>query len=385
MSELAASILWDKIEGFAAYCFNRSHSAEYSIISYWTMWLKVNYPAEFFAATMTVVDDEDKLRGLVMDAKRMGIEVMPPDINFSSGRIEIQGDKVLYAPFQAVKGISTNVANFVMQVRAGHGRPFESKLDFEAAVSLAKLAAKVNKSHREKLDRVGAFASIEPSTPAAIAPSRLKERLELMPGFTVDVVKADRGLSDERLAKIKILDLVERTRVCEACSLKGESHPTPRLGSKAKFMVVFDIPSWQEGKAGKMLEGNIADYMKVGFAEVGLSFSEGYFTSLVKAPKPKGEKTITNEMINGCSDFLKQEIDILKPAVIVAMGSNAIRYFMPGLKGSPAELAGKVVFRPDLDASIVFGLNPSMIHFDASKIVLLQNVCKKIAELVTED
>lgn len=383
MSETDAGLLWDKIEGFAGYAFNKSHSVEYSIISYWCQWLKVRYTAEFFAAAMTIADKEEKLTALVLDARRLGIEVMPPDINKSSGRIEIEGERLLYAPFQAIKGISENVASHILAVRAAHARPFTSKAEFEAAVSLAKLGAKVNKSHREKLDRVGAFANIEPETRPAMHPERLKDRIELMPGFTVDAVKADRTINDERLAKLEILKLAGECRDCDKCSLKGCEHPVPRLGRRPKFMVVFDCPSWKEARSGKMLDGDIANYMKAGFSEVGLDFNDGYFTALVKAPKDKDAKGLTMEQINGCSGYLAREIDILKPPVIVAMGSNAIRYFAPGTKGSPAELAGKVIFRPDLDASVIFGLNPQTIFFDPSKIKLLQEVCLKISELVS--
>ena len=383
MTERSADNMWETVAGFAGYAFNRSHSIEYSVISYWTMWLKVRYPAEFFAAAMTVVDDDNKLTALVMDARRLGIDVLPPDINKSSGRIEIEGEKTLYAPFQAVKGISENVAGNILKVRETHGALFTSKAEFEAAVSLAKLGSKVNKSHREKLDRVGAFASIEPGTLPALHTDRLKDRIELMPGFTVDAVKADRTLNDERLAKLKIMDILGETHTCEKCSLKGTAHPLPRLGKRPKFMIVFDSPSWKEGKAGKMLEGDIGTYMKAGFMEVGLDFNDGYFTALVKAPKDKDAKGLTNEQINGCSEYLTREIDVLKPPVIVAMGSNAIRYFSPGTKGNPAELAGKVIFRPDLDASVIFGLNPSSIFFDAGKVKLLQDVCSKLSELVS--
>src|SRR5690606_31309120 len=106
------------------------------------------------------------------------------------------------------------------------------------------------------LKRVGAFASIEPGTPAPMSVERLKDRIELMPGFTVDAVKADRGLNDDRLNKLKIISLVEETRACDACSLKGEPHPTPSIGTSPKFMMVFDSPNWQEAKAGKMLAGD---------------------------------------------------------------------------------------------------------------------------------
>lgn len=383
MTELSAGMLWDKIEGFAGYAFNKSHSVEYSVISYWTMWVKVRYPAEFYAAAMTVVDKEEKLAGLVMDARKNGIEVVPPDINKSSDRIEIEGEKILYAPFQAVKGISTNVAGHIMIVRKEHPEPFTSKAEFEATVSALKLAAKINKSHREKLERVGAFSSIEPESKPAIHPDRLKDRLELMPGFTVDAVKADRAINDDRLNLMKVIRLTEECRSCSKCSLAGAQHPLPRIGKSPKFMVVFDAPNWQEAKKGKLLEGEAAGYLKAALNDAGLSANDGYFTALVKAPKPAGEKMLSNESIIACSEYLKQEIEILKPPVIIAMGSNAIRYFAPGVKGSPAELAGKVIFDPKLDASVIFGLNPAQVSFDPSKGKLLLNIAEKIAELVT--
>lgn len=383
MSESGASNLWDKIEGFAGYAFNKSHSVEYSIISYWCQWVKVRYPAEFFAASMTVVDKSDKLTGLVLDARKYGLEVMPPDINRSSGRIEIVGERTLFAPFQAVLGISTNVATKIAEVKEFYKKPFESFIDFEAAVSAAGLGGKVNKSHRAKLERVGAFASIEPSTPSAMHADRLKDRLELMPGFTVDAVKADRMINDDRLNLMKIIRITEELRACDKCHLKVSQHPLPRIGKSPQFMVVFDAPNWQEAKKGKLLEGEAAGYLKAALKDEGLSASEGYFTALVKAPKPAGEKMISNESIIACSEYLKQEIEILKPPIIIAMGSNAIRFFAPGMKGSTSELAGKVIFDPKLDASIIFGFNPAQISFDTGKVKLLQAIVGKISELTT--
>lgn len=410
MSDYAASILWDKIAGFAGYCFNKSHSVEYSVISYWSMWLKVNHPAEFFAAAMTVVDKEDKLTALVDDAKSHGIKILPPDINISTNKIEIRGDNELYAPFQAIKGISDNVAKQIMKVRefrvtgiseetdngdgtydynvwaapepTGH---FDSKAQFELFIAKAGLNSKINKSHREKLELVGAFASIEPATPPAMSADRLKSRLEFMPGFTTDVVKATRGVSSDSLSKIKVTTLIETLHSCEGCSLKGNAHPSPRLGKTPKFMMVFDCPDYKEGNAGKMLESDTGAYVKSALKDAGLSVNDGYFTALVKSPKPKGVKSLSNEMINGCGDYLKKEIEILKPPIIIAMGSNAVKYFAPSIKGAPADYSGKVIFNQELDANILLGINPSSLHFDGSKIILLQNLCAKLATIVTTD
>lgn len=399
MHAMDAGDLWDKIEGFAGYAFNKSHSVEYSIVSYWTMWFKVRYPAEFYAAAMTVIDDDEKVAGLVLDARRQGITVAPPDINKSSDRIEIDGEKTLLAPFQAIKGISVNAAAAIMTVRErfrdgytndlgetllpAHSRLFESFAEFEHAVLGLKMGGKCNAAARSKLQRVGAFAELEPGTPKAMSAERLKDRLELMPGITVDAVKAERGLTDDKVAKLKVIRMVEEIRGCEGCSLKGEQHPSPAMGSKPKFMMVFDSPNWQEARQGSILAGDNGDLVRAALKGAGISAQDGYFTTLVKAPKLKGEKGLTTEQINGCSGFLAKEIDILKPAVIIAMGNNAIRYFAPGSKGQPADLAGKIIYRPDLDASVVFGINPASLHFDGSKVKFLELACEKLAELIT--
>ena len=389
MREIDAEALWDKIEGFAGYAFNKSHSVEYSIISYWTMWLKVKYPVEFYAAAMSVIDDEEKVTSLVIDARKIGIEVMPPDINISSRRIEIESDKLIYVPFQAVKGISTKVAGHILEARselqAKTGRTkFASVEEFEDTLSALGIKGKVNARHRANLDAVGAFASIQEGALKPLAVERLKDRINLMPGFTVDAVKATRGIADDRLAKIKIMEIVGEVSKCDKCSLKGKPHASARLGKTPKFMMVFDSPTYGEGQEGKLLEGDAgSSVVRMALKDAGLSVNDGYFTALVRSPKPKEAKALSNEQINGCSEYLAREIEILKPQVIIAMGSNAVRYFAPGVKGSPAELAGKVIYREDLEASVIFGINPGMVFFDASKVVHVQESIRKLSELVT--
>jgi DNA polymerase-3 subunit alpha len=348
------------------------------------MWLKVYYPAEFYAAAMTVIDKEEQLTGLVLDAQARKLQVLPPDINKSSSRIEIEGEDKLYAPFQAIKGISSNVANAIIKLRNHHGGQFYTAADLDPKVQKIALGgAKVNVRAVESLGRVGAMHSLDEVGFAPMHPSRVKDRLELIPGFTVEMVKPDRGVTVDHLSKIKITSMIEEIRSCEGCSLKGSPHPLPRLGDAPRFMLVFDTPNWREEKAGKMLEGDAADVIKAALKGVGLKPSDGYYTSLVKVAKPKDQKAITNAQITGCEKWLKKEIEILKPPVIIAMGSNAVRWFSPGIKGTPTDLAGKVIFDSDLDASIIFGINPSSIFFDPSKVTLVESVFSRLGELLS--
>jgi DNA polymerase-3 subunit alpha len=314
-----------------------------------------------------------------MDARMKGIAVLPPDINASSEFIEIKDDKTLYAPFQAIKGISESSAKTIVDLRKDLGRPFTGKADFEAQLTARKIGAKCNATAREKLEKVGAFHSTDGGL-APLHPDRLKDRLEFMPGFTVDAVKADRKLTTERIAVLEIAKISGEARTCEKCSLKGKAHPLPAMGKSPKFMAVFDCPSWQDEKAGQMLSGDVGNVLKIAVKGAGMTPNDGYYTSLVKSPKDG--KMLTNEQIIGCGDYLKREIATLKPPVILALGSNAIRFFAPGVKGKPEDIVGKVVYDPNIDASIVFGLNPAQVLFDPSKVKLLESACQKVSELI---
>ena len=381
MSSHVAEKYWSDLEGFAAYSFNKSHSAEYSLLSWATMWLKVYYPAEFYAAALTVVDDDEKLAPLVKDAQAKGLKILPPDVNHSSAQIEIVGEDTLYAPFQAVKGISSTVATALVELRKRQGGKFAELSCLEPEAQKKILGrTKVNVTHRASLEKVGAFYSITGGNPP-LHPSRLKDRLILMPGFTVEVVKPAREVAIERLEKIKITSLMEEVRQCESCSLKSQAHPMPRMGEKPKFMMVFDSPNWKEEKAGRLMEGDNADVVKAALKDIGMKMSDGYYTTLVKAMKPKEAKTLSNEMINGCSQWLAKEIELLKPPVIIAMGSKAINYFAPGIKGSPAELAGTAVFNAELDATVIFGLSLGSLFHDPSKISLVEKVFTVLGEI----
>jgi DNA polymerase-3 subunit alpha len=407
MDEIGAGQLFDKIEAFAGYGFNRSHSVEYAIISVWTMWLRVRYPAEYFAACLSIVADE-KLTGLVNDARECGIEVLPPDINMSTDRFTIPDDKHLLAPFSKVMGISDNTARRIAELREQNRgwkvvrqkkkrdgtvedvwgpdeeAPVKGRFDTieEFLHTAAQPGSKINSRVVENLRTVGALASIEPGSKPARDLSRRKDQTQLMPGLIVDAVKADRTTDvTEPFVKSKIIHIVQDYRSCEACDLAGSPHPAIRMKSNVKFMVVSDCPNWKEEKANKLMEGDTADCIKLAIKEANLSPGDGYFTTLVKAKK--NDKFLTNAQLNGCAQFLNRELELIKPPIIVALGSASIKRFMPGLKGGTTEMIGKAVYDAKLDATIVCGLNPAQIYHDPAKQLTLNEVFAKVAEILS--
>jgi DNA polymerase-3 subunit alpha len=338
----------------------------------------VRYPAEYFAACLSIVG-EDKLTGLVRDARECGIEILPPHINLSSEKFTIPDDKHLLAPFSSVKGISENTAMRIVELRTREGG-FKDMEHFEA-VTMAK-GSKVNSKVRDNLNKVGALVPLQPGVKPARHPDRRKDQTELMPGLILDSVKADRTTDvGDKFVRAKVIHIVQDYRKCGDCDLAGDPHPQVRMRSNVKFMVVADCPSWQEEKQDKLMEGDAAAYIKNAIKAAGLSPADGYYTTLVKAKK--NDKFLSNAQINGCAKFLDREIELIKPAVVVALGSAAIKRFLPGVKGGTAEMATKVVFDPKLDASIVCGINAQQIMFDPDKYLILEEVFKKVAEIVT--
>ena len=388
-----AGELFDKIAAFAGYGFNRSHAIEYSVMSVWTMWLRVRYRAEYFAACLSVVDDDDKLTGLVLHAQACGITVLPPDINLSSNRFVILDDHHLLAPFNKVMGISDTTANHIVALREKYGtrvrqgdeltgayhRRFLSVAQFKAAA--ATKGAKVNVKAVAHLEQVGALASIDPASPSAQAYSRRKDQMRLMPGLMVDVIKADRMTHVDRQGLRGTLNQIGVDyRRCQGCDLASQPHPVMHNPTKVKFVVVSDCPSWEEQRGGKLLHGEVGELVKTAMRSSGLLPIHGYFTNLVKARKT--EKYLSPAQVSACAPFLERELDLIRPPVIVALGWATIRHFLPGIKGTVAELAGHSVYDPKRDATIVCGINPQQLVYDATNAGLLTTTFDKVAALL---
>lgn len=379
MLPVNSGALFDKILAFAGYAFNKSHSVEYSIISVWTMWVRVRYPAEYFAASLSIVGEE-KLTGLVRDARSCGIEVMPPDINFSTDRFQIKpltGE--LLAPFSSIKGCSENTAKKIVALRAAHG-PFTDLEHFKK--SAATKGSGVNVKVVAGLEAVGALADITPGALPARHMDRRREQMALMPGLIIDTVKADRQTdAGDPFIRVKLIENVQNYRKCDGCDLAGQTHPNVRVTKTVKYMVVFDGPSMAEEKKDRLLEGDSADFVKHAINTAGLKVNEGYFTALVKAKK--NDKFLTNAQITGCSQFLDEELKIINPAVIVLLGAATIKRFLPGLKGSAADHVGKGFFDAKLNATLVVGFNPIQLVFDDKKLPALEGVFQVVADTLS--
>jgi DNA polymerase-3 subunit alpha len=163
--EAKANEIFDLMEKFAGYGFNKSHAAAYALLAYHTAWAKVHFPAEFAAANMSVaLDDTDKLKVYYDDARAMGIEFEPPDVNCSGYRFEPVDDKRVRYGLGAIKGTGQGAIEAIVEARSAGG-PFKSLFDFCARVDRAR----INKRAVEALVKAGAFDRLEVNRASLVA------------------------------------------------------------------------------------------------------------------------------------------------------------------------------------------------------------------------
>lgn len=154
-SPAAVKALWDTLLPFADYAFNRAHSAAYGVVSYWTAYLKANYPAEYMAALLTSVGDaKDKLGIYLSECRKMGIQVLPPDVNESFEAFTAIGNDIRFG-LGAIRNVGHNVVDAIVETRKEKGG-FKNFNDF-----LSKVPQVVcTKKTVESLIKAGAFDSL---------------------------------------------------------------------------------------------------------------------------------------------------------------------------------------------------------------------------------
>ncbi|UCZ76320.1 DNA polymerase III subunit alpha [Dickeya zeae] len=150
--------IFDLVEKFAGYGFNKSHSAAYALVSYQTLWLKAHYPAEFMAAVMTAdMDNTDKIVGLVDECWRMGLKILPPDINSGLYHFHVNDDGEIVYGIGAIKGVGEGPIEAIIDAR-NNGGYFRDLFDLCARTDIKKL----NRRVLEKLIMSGAFDRLGP-------------------------------------------------------------------------------------------------------------------------------------------------------------------------------------------------------------------------------
>jgi DNA polymerase-3 subunit alpha len=155
-----ASSIFDQVNKFAGYGFNKSHAAAYALVCYQTAYLKANHPVEFFAATMTLdMGNADKLSGYRRDLEKIGVALLPPDVTKSTAEFTVEitpeGKKAVRYALAAVKGVGREAMNRLVEEREANG-PFKNLFDFAERLDQKAL----NKRLVESLVKAGAFDTL---------------------------------------------------------------------------------------------------------------------------------------------------------------------------------------------------------------------------------
>lgn len=362
LSRDEAQQLWEDMESFAAYCFNASHAKSYSLLSYQAAYCKAHYPLAFYAASLTSSDTQKALP-IIQDAKENGIDILPPDINFSTDKFVIHDSKTIYTPFDRILNVADSASKAILMARIAVGGKFASVEDFIKNVNKTR----VNKRVQENLKAVGAYCSVDDTEVPATDKSRRKAQYELLPGIIIDYVETFHSLQRDKANLKKLNELYESFD-----DSIGNPVIRPFVGSKAKIMVVMASCSNKEEEKGSQGVGTSWDYLTYSLDNAGITKSDIYVTSLIKKYKTSG---ITDpKELTLYSDMLKQEIDLLKPSLIITCGAEATKAMIPDIKKGVMDYVGRVFYDKNIDANIVVGFTPAMIYFDSEKQELLDQV-----------
>jgi DNA polymerase-3 subunit alpha len=158
-----ASSIFDQVDRFAGYGFNKSHAAAYALVCYQTAYLKANHPVEFFAATMTLdMGNADKIGGYRRDLEKLGIPLLPPDVTRSTAEFSVElmpdGKKAIRYALAAIKGVGREAMNRLADERDANGQ-FKDLFDFAERLDQRVL----NKRLLESLAKAGAFDTLNPN------------------------------------------------------------------------------------------------------------------------------------------------------------------------------------------------------------------------------
>ncbi|MEM9147864.1 MAG: DNA polymerase III subunit alpha [Pseudomonadota bacterium] len=251
--------VWDLLDKFANYGFNKSHAAAYAVVSYQTAWLKANHPVEFMAATMNLdVHMTDKLNGFVQECRRMEIPVAAPCVNRSRARFTVEEGRILYA-LGALKGVGVEAMRLITDAREAGGA-FADLPDFASRVDLKA----IGKRALEMMARAGVFDALEANRARVFA--ALDRLVDYSAAALQDRHSAQGGLfgSAEALPPPRLPnteDWTPNTRLAEEQTAIGfylSGHPLDDYESALRRKGVLSCPDFLAGRARTGGRGKIA-------------------------------------------------------------------------------------------------------------------------------
>lgn len=319
-----AEEIFELIAHFAGYGFNKSHSAAYALIAYRTAYLKANYPVEFMAALLTsIMDNSDKVGSYIEECKKMGIQVLPPDINESGLNFTAVGDNIRFG-LGAVKNVGHNAVEHIIALR--EDGPFKNLIDFCERVDLHL----VNRRMIESLIKSGAFDCTEAN------------RLQLLNALDECMERGQKRREDQRSGQLSLFDMtksmepdfvlpfVSPPSKKELLDMEKETlgfyvsgHPITPYKKLLTFLADCFLKDLKEVHDGEILTvGGIATSVRVTLTKKG----EAMAYLVLEDDTARGEIIVFPKIYSEKSFLLKEE-ELLLVKVRIQKEENDFRFF----------------------------------------------------------
>lgn len=398
MPQEISTILFDNLTTFSRYGFNKSHAAAYTELALRQMWLKVNYPLEYMVALYRWTDESDKTAKFVDECNRLNIKILPPDINKSSNDFIVDGDSIRIG-LKAIKGIGEKALSRIMKQR-GLG-DFDSLQDFR--IRLAKSDA--NKTVVRNLVLTGCFDFDQIKAKSFVdneevfhelyggkkkIPPDVRERVinDIYFGEDFDNVKKELfkaslmegiySIKYDTCAEINIADNVEKIETiqdiikdCEMCMMyKYHKCPVPpEFHYGSRLMIIAEAPGDDETRQGRPLIGKAGQVLMEKLEKYSIMREDLYLTNIFKC-RPLDNKLPTNPPLD-CYEYLKKELEILQPKLVLALGGTAKGFFTGDNAGIMAKARSLKVHMEILDGKqivpVVYSVHPASTFYTNGK------------------
>jgi len=388
-----AKHIWAQLSTCGSYLFNKAHAVEYSLIGYWTLWLKFNHPKEFMAALLTYGDERHKASH-VAEAKRLGLRLVLPRIGLSEAKkwMPDRSQPVLYAPFTEIKGIGPTQAEKLVKgtnsskpsgktkkqtkpIRKGF---FDTDLDIDPTPQQPATAVRAGNAIQDILHKVGADGRALTTDELQQAQQYFDFNIQDSAGRFSKIIQMDPGLAMAQESDllgcnisanlIRITRHVHPVIECRACQLRDECRApvNPSFG-RYNIMATGEAPGPDEDEQGIGFIGRAGtDILWPEMRKHGLDALMLHVTNVCKC-WPSRTKTPGKKHIEACRPILDAEIKCLQPIVILAFG-NVGNQFFAGKSSGISGLSGTTEWSDRYQCWVCWCTHPSAVLHNRSNM-----------------
>jgi len=381
LSKKEAEDFWEGLLKWSSYGFNRSHAVAYALIAYWTAYLKSHCPKEFYAASLTFGEWNEKSRdenknksSLLSEIRQAGYTIMPPKRKHSDAIKWQFVNNTIYVPFAEITGVGENSANKCLEpakqnrLQGFFGAQYDTK---KQDTKLNRLLEELKVDDPEKMSSAKALSKYLPhidfkGNETEKYPNLEKVICSSIPDHLDWFLKLENinpafDIPNQNIIRRKRFRLEKQIIQCNGCNLRKQVKKRPVLSSMGLYNVVIllEAPGKQEDKESKGAVGKAGQVLWEELAKYNYNRRFFHLTNCVHC-WPSQSKTPSYIEISACYKWLHYELEQLECRLILACG-NIPLYTLTGRKGGITELSGTTEWVENIGAWICFCVHPSAV------------------------